>query len=391
MTTTHWNLATSSLNQEMPNQEEGLTNVPEPHKQEAPPSFGSSESQLSKSFTFPSQKPDPFSRLYNGRSSVSNDRQTHDNTTQEDSRLSRSINRNPSISQEREPRGASNNALSNSNSRANLSRRDTPARPVSAKPADISRSKSPPRFSEKAVIRQQKAKIAHNEGLRLGTEGFDALIHRKTLEKQVEILENRLNKLKAEENVMSKKIKDTTSKTENILTSKRRRQDELVMRDLRNKKREEDLNRKKMELLREREENRNNLKKSKLYNFKNKHDVAYTMKVDNAYHKALKDDFKRRREERNKELISKVQGVSNLSMSIRQCKDLSKKDDVNHKYADRVEKDKEKADLLAAKCKELERQEHQMLEKLSQTYNLHKEKIVELEKAFTMRVQPYEE
>jgi len=110
------------------------------------------------------------------------------------------------------------------------------------------------------------------------------------------------------------------------------------------------------------------------------------MKVDNAYHKALKDEFRRRRDERNKDLITKVQGNNNVSICIRQSKDSNKKDEVNYKYAERISKDKERSDLLAAKCKELERQEHQMLEKLSQTYNLHKEKIVELEKAFTMKV-----
>jgi len=371
----------------MPNQEEGHVSIPQPQKHEAPPTFGQSESQLSKSFVLPSQKPDPFSRLYSGRNSVSNERPSNMSFTQEDARASR---RNPSTSQDR-TRGTSNNALSSSNSRANLSKRGTPARPLSALPSEMSRSKSPPRFSQKALLRQEQAKKAKDEGLKLGNEGLDAVIHRKTLENQVAILENRLNKLKAEENIMSKKIKETTQKTDKILVSKRRRQDEIDMKEARTKKREEDLERRRLDLLKEREENRNSLKKSKLYNFKNKHDVAYSMKADNAYHKALKDEFKRRRDERNKEMISKVQNGLNISSTMRQSKDFIKREDVGHKYVERIEKDKEQADLLAAKCKELERQEHQMLEKLSQTYNLHKEKIVELEKAFTMRVKPSDE
>jgi len=262
---------------------------------------------------------------------------------------------------------------------------------LNTEPSGNNAGKSPRMFSDYALKRMESEKKAQRQGIRLGLEGLDSALHKKNLEYQVKILENRLSKLKLEEVAMAKKIKETSDKTDKILCSKRRRQEELQKKEMMNKKKEEDLQRKRAELNKDRQELRDGMRRSSLGHLKQKHETACMTKMANEQEKMRKEEIKRKRDEKNREIISKVNGGINTSMTMRQNKDTDKAYEASQAYKEKITKDREMAEHLAQKCMELENIEHQMLEKLSQTYNLHKTKIYELEKAFSIKVKADEE
>ena len=354
--------------------------------------------ETSKSFVSFSPKPKAANQIPRPKSSMSSSKASRIVQTQEDSRLSVSASKNKSISQERDmnmrsfqvPSPANPTPISKATSMRCISARSSISK-LQTEPSMNDQSKSPRLFSDYAVKRMESEKKAQRQGIRLGLEGLDTALHRKSLENQVKILENRLNKLKLEEVSMAKKIKETSDKTDKILWSKRRRQEDLQKKEMKNRKREEDLQRKRLEVMKDKQELKEGLRRSSMGNLKHKHETACSTKVANDQEKARKEEIQRKRDERNKEVIAKVNGGINSSMMMKNNKDMDKVNDANYKYKERIMKDKEAADHLAQKCKELENIEHQMLEKLSQTYNMHKAKIVELEKAFTIKVKAGEE
>jgi len=330
-------------------------------------------------------KPKLPNRITPSHYSISHNNALSHETIQEDPKSHRSAGRNNSMSQDREPRRKGSYCLNHVSSKTSLGR---PSQNCSTRPGSgYTTSRSPRKYSEFALKRIENERKIHTQSMKLGAEGLDTYLYRKTLEKQVGTLENRLNKLKFEEELMAKKIKETETKTEKILSSKKRHQEDLQMKEWRAKKKEADIERRRMSARRDREESRDGLRKASLDTFKNKYERAYGVKVDNQRNKALKEHINKQIEERNRELISMVQKGSNTSMSIRIDKENKKVEMANKKYETMITNEKGKVDELNEKCKELELLENQMLERLSQSYSIHKAKVMELEKAFTMKVK----
>jgi len=242
------------------------------------------------------------------------------------------------------------------------------------------------KWSERAQSRILQEKNTHKESIRRGTEGLDSLLSRKALEKQVEQLEVRLNKLRFEEENMAKKIRDTTEKTEKIMEAKKRHQDDLILKEWRARRKEQELHRLRNDVRRDREESQNGLKNSMMDNFKNKHTIAYSVKMVNDHQKKLKERIKAKRDARNEEIHEEFYEGGNMVMADRQNKENERQKDVTEKYEERINFDKLKADELNNKCKELELIENEMLQRLNQTYSMHQTKILELEKAFSLKV-----
>ena len=299
-------------------------------------------------------------------------------------RSHRSPGRNKSITQE-EPKRKNSCCLNNVSSKTSLGRysQNCSTRPHSG----YTTSRSPRKYSEFALKRIENERKIHAQSIKLGAEGLDTFLYKKNMEKQVGTLENRLNKLKFEEELMEKKIKETEKKTQKVLACKQRHQEDLQMKEWRAKKKEQDIERRRSSARKDREESREGLRKASLDTFKNKYEIAYGVKVDNQRNKALKEHINKQIEERNKELISMVQKGSNTSMSMRIDKENTKLETANKKYQKVVAHERERAEELNEKCKELELLENQMLERLSQSYSIHKAKVIELEKAFTMKVK----
>ncbi len=127
-------------------------------------------------------------------------------------------------------RPASGSTTQRSPPKTNIIQKSAPktaaVRPSSVNPPA---NRSPVKWSDKAQTRILQEKNTHKESIRRGMEGLDTVLHRKTLEKQVDMLEVRLNKLRFEEENMAKKIRETTEKTEKIMESKKRHQDDLIL------------------------------------------------------------------------------------------------------------------------------------------------------------------
>jgi len=256
---------------------------------------------------------------------------------------------------------------------------------AAVRPSSVS-ARSPLKWSDKAQNRILQEKNTHKESIRRGMEGLDTVLHRKTLEKQVDMLEVRLNKLRFEEENMAKKIRETTEKTEKIMEAKKRHQDDLILKEWRARRKEQEMERLRSDVRKDRAESQNGLKNSMMENFKNKHMIAYNVKMVNDHQKRLKDKIKGKKDQRNEEIHQDIYDGGNMLMANRQNKENERQKNVTLKYEERINLDKQKAEELTNKCKELELMEHEMLQRLNQTYSVHQSKILELEKAFTLNV-----
>jgi len=240
--------------------------------------------------------------------------------------------------------------------------------------------------SETVLQRFDDMRQTRDEKRKMGIDVFDSLNQRKEIERQVDILESRIRRLQIEENEMVKKINDTTDKTEKILDVKRRHQEDLFNRFMSTKNHNNGLDKKRQEINKEREDHKTNLREAMLGNYKNKHDVAYSIKMENNYGKVQKEEKHKETMEKNKTTIKKINETHNDFINTKLTKETEMKETNNSKYVTRLENEKNKTEELNTKYKELERLEQQLLEKLSSTYSVHQAKIQKLEKVFNYKV-----
>jgi len=225
---------------------------------------------------------------------------------------------------------------------------------------------------------------------KMGIDVFDSMNQRKEMERQVNLLESRIRRLQIEENDMVKKINDTSDKTEKILDVKKRHQEHLFNKFMSTKNHDDGLVKKRQEINKEREDHKSNLREAMLGNYKNKHDIAYTVKAENNYGKVQKEEKHKETMEKNKTTIKKIVETHTEFLNTKLTKESENRENNNSQYMSRLENEKQKTNDLGDKYKELERLEQQLLEKLSNTYSVHQAKIQKLEKVFNYKVKATE-
>jgi len=243
-----------------------------------------------------------------------------------------------------------------------------------------------PELTETAIRRYEESKRMRDAKKRMGGEIFETVNQRKEIEHQVTALETRIKRLQMEERQMIKKINETASKTEKILEAKKRHQEELHNKYLQNKAREEYLEKRRQEINQQRNEVKSHLRDAIIGTYKTKHDIAYTVKQENNYIKMLKEQKEQETLEKNKERIKQL-NAQHQDFLVKHNRKISGND---AKYYERLEEEKRKIYDLNDKYQELEKQEQALLQKLSATYNLHKAKIDQLEKVFSLKVSATE-
>lgn len=227
---------------------------------------------------------------------------------------------------------------------------------------------------------------AKQESKEIGREALVNAAHKKELALQVQALENRIRKLKQEEEQMIKKIQETTRKTEKVANIKKRRMEDLFDKARKKEKETYELIRRKRELAKERENQKYGLKKSVEGSFREKKEIASNVKQDNAYLKKEKERKLREQNERNKELINCVKSLEKSVVESKAEHERLLRSDSSKSFFDKIRNDKEEQEALGKKLKDLSAVEEQLVNRLNQTYSIHKMKFEELEKMFNLRV-----
>jgi hypothetical protein len=114
--------------------------------------------------------------------------------------------------------------------------------------------------------------------------------------------------------------------------------------------------------------------------------IAELVKKENQEQKTIKISLRENTFTKNKEIIEKI--AKERQQKDEKLKNIEedKKTKARTTYSGKMQKEADKIDELSEKCKELEKVEAKLLEKLSHTQSIHRAKINELEKAFNLKV-----
>jgi len=242
----------------------------------------------------------------------------------------------------------------------------------------------------KSKITQENMK-QHGKSKTAGKVVHENTNQRKEIEKQLLSLENRLNRLKCEESVTLKKVDETAQQAEKALASKMRHKEDLAIKELRNKKREESLQRRKAEINHEREETKMRASTAVLEMLKNRYNQAHTMKKMAEQCKSRERERRRLEDEKKKAVKDSIKTWIKTSKMTRSQNENLSQQAINNNYLERARMEKERAKELMARCKQMEEEEQELVRKVGQSRGLHMSKINELQniKAINVNSQAY--
>jgi len=211
---------------------------------------------------------------------------------------------------------------------------------------------------------------------------------RKEIEDQVALLENRINRLKKEEDEMMRKIAKTNEKTQITLMNKKRKQEDLNAKLLYKEQKEEEMRKLREKIAKERKNVRSGVRQAQLNTYRSKHNAVLDAKLENYNQKLIKEEIKKRVDDRNQTIIKTVNDMRDQIKSKKLGKETTQLSKVITKCAKQMDCDSQMLENLNKKYQHLAELEQVMLDNLGKTYDMHKSKIMELEEVFTMKVEP---
>ena len=211
---------------------------------------------------------------------------------------------------------------------------------------------------------------------------------RKEIEDQVALLENRINRLKKEEDEMMRKIAKTNEKTQITLMNKKRKQEDLNAKLLYKEQKEEEMRKLREKIANERKSVRSGVRQAQLNTYRSKHNAVLDAKLENYNQKLIKEEIKKRVDDRNQTIIKTVNDMRDQIKSKKLGKETTQLSKVITKCAKQMDCDSQMLENLNKKYQHLAELEQVMLDNLGKTYDMHKSKIMELEEVFTMKVEP---
>jgi len=211
---------------------------------------------------------------------------------------------------------------------------------------------------------------------------------RKEIEDQVSALEGRIKRLQKEDQEVTRKIIKTHEKTEETLQNKRRKQMDLEYKQALKAFREAELKHMKEKIANERRSIKAGVHQAVLKNQRMKLNTVLDVKADNYKNKLIKEDINKKENVKAQALRKSVVNTHEKVRTIALGKQIGDMNTFTMKNISRIDEDSQKYEQLSKKYEELAQLEQTMLDHLGKTYDAHKNKINELEKVFTMKVQP---
>jgi len=244
------------------------------------------------------------------------------------------------------------------------------------------------RMMERVSKKREERNQVHGLNSKVYQAAASSSLKRKEMEKQVAALESRIQRLKQEEREVTRRIMKTNEKTEKTLQIKMRKQEELEAKRQLQAMREKELQKKQEKILNERKNNRASVRQAVLNNQRAKHNTVLDVKAENYQQKLIKEDINRKQAAKYQSIKSKINNLHEELKTRKFGKEINNMQTSTFKNMINIDNDAIECEELSKRYQELTNMEQAMVENLGRTYDLHHHKIVQLEKLFTMKVEP---
>ena len=246
------------------------------------------------------------------------------------------------------------------------------------------------RMSDEVAKKIEERDQAVELNMKISQAALSFHTRRKEIEDQVVALEERIKMLQKEERNVTRKIIKTHEKTEQTLENKRRKQLDLEAKLALKALREAELKQRQEKVSTERRNSKAGVSQAVLRNQRAKVNTVLDVKLDNYKNKLIKEDINKKEGMKAQALRQSVVNTHEKVKTNTLGKEIGEMTRWTKKNISRIDTDSQKYEELSKKYEELAAKEQAMLDNLGKTYDLHKNKIQELEKVFTMKVQPRE-
>ena len=236
--------------------------------------------------------------------------------------------------------------------------------------------------SNNFIQRLQNQELTAQKAKKIGNSAHVIIKRKKSLNKQVKNLENRIRKLQLEEFLMAKRIKETANKTNTILQNKQRYKEKLIETSMRKSIESSMLEERRNKMGQDRETQKIQLNNLKDKTFQNKMNIAHGVKLDNQFNKLIKSEIEKKLSTHQQNKINKVKDLEINLKLMKIDKENTIRERSNNQYIDKLAKEMQESMLMEKKLAELEKFERGLFENLSNTYIKHKSTFEELEKAY---------
>jgi len=205
---------------------------------------------------------------------------------------------------------------------------------------------------------------------------------RKTLEQQYQLMENRIKKLKDEDQKLKLKTKQTKEKTQAMIKNRERHLKELAFLESYRISLENSIREKQDKILRMKitEEMRKREKEKKLYD--KKAAIVKEVKKIKQEEKQLKEEIKREEDIKNSEKMWKIAMHEKKLENAKMSHKLKVQENARKIYESKLQQEESRVEEVSKKMKELEKLEFEMLEKLRQTHNNHLAAYAEMQRVY---------
>lgn len=209
----------------------------------------------------------------------------------------------------------------------------------------------------------------------------DAKNERKQVEKDAELLANRIALLKQEEMRTWKKIEETRKRAKEVLDMKKKNEERIKkkMRDIKDKSRRVRLNQKRVKLLREnRQQERGKIKEAVMMN---KRQEFRMTKIEGKRNMRIKSEMLRRHLENKKQQSKAIKEQLRIAELKKKQYEREKLEKAKKEFEDKIERELRLTRQKEKEVMQMEMIEMELIKKLQNTQNIQKSAYKELENA----------
>eukprot|EP00331_Platyophrya_macrostoma_P013864 CAMPEP_0176421492 /NCGR_PEP_ID=MMETSP0127-20121128/9203_1 /TAXON_ID=938130 /ORGANISM="Platyophrya macrostoma, Strain WH" /LENGTH=465 /DNA_ID=CAMNT_0017802227 /DNA_START=33 /DNA_END=1431 /DNA_ORIENTATION=- len=239
-------------------------------------------------------------------------------------------------------------------------------------------SSDPKQMSPAFKARIEKLELYKEASKRYAERMVQTVRTRKEMEQKVSTLENRVKRLKFEDDMLLKKITDTSHKTEKTMKAKIRHQETLIEKEKRIDALARYIEKRKEMVFQEKTIRQDALRESQDDLLRFKFDIGVHMRQENSVGRQTRIQKEEARVVRAKNIVERVRSEERSHYSHRQEKEDNHRYELSHQYLTKVEAEMKKTGELESRLDNLAKLEEQLFTRLSQTQALQKERTFNL-------------
>ena len=205
---------------------------------------------------------------------------------------------------------------------------------------------------------------------------------RRTLEEQYQLMENRIKKLKDEDQKLKLKTKQTKEKTQTMIQNRERHIKEIAFLESYKQNLQDSIREKQDRILRMKIHEEMKKREKEKQVFDKKVELASEVKKIKKEEKHIKQEIKREEDIKNSEKMWKIAMHEKKLENAKMSHKIKVQENARKVYESKIQLEESRATQINKKMKDLERLETQLLDKLRQTHNNHLVAYAEMQKVY---------